>query len=472
MKEVIKETAVQLKQEVYKQYYLNINEITKNDSYLVRRKRDEGMRIFAHTGFPSHKNESWKHTRLDKVLNKDFHFTFNPPKNDIDVDQIFKCDIYDFNTDLYLIWNGWLATRNEGLKTLENGVRIGSIHAAIKELPELFEQHYGKYADILKNPLTALNQSMFTDGLFIYVPDNVEHPETIQLVHVMDTDKDLYTSARNMVILGKNSKLRMVQCDDSVEYKNSFINNVNEVFMDEGAKFEYYKMQNKDDQAIVMNQTYIHQEANSQLTANNITLNGGFTRNDVHVKLNGRGADTQLNGVYLMDGDQFVDNHLFVDHAVPDCTSNQLYKGIVDDDATAVFNGYVLVQKDAQRTNAFQNNNNIQLTDGAHIHTQPFLEIYADDVKCSHGATVGQLDEDAMFYMKQRGICDRNAKQLLMMSFIGDATSNIHIDQLKDRVDDLVRRRLAGELSACEQCSLTCTDPNKPISFEIDMTKV
>jgi Fe-S cluster assembly protein SufD len=195
-----------------------------------------------------------------------------------------------------------------------------------------------------------------------------------------------------------------------------------------------------------------------------------MVRNDTHVALDGRGANADVIGLYLMDRKQFVDNHVFISHNVPNCTSNQLFKGIVDEEAKSVYNGHTLVQKDAQQTLAFQNNNNIQLTNTSKVDSHPFLEIYADDVKCSHGSTVGQLDTDAMFYLMQRGICERNAKMLLMVAFVGEIVDKIKLTKLRDSIDELVRKRLKGELSSCEQCSIQCSNPDAPIEFEIDMS--
>jgi Fe-S cluster assembly protein SufD len=190
------------------------------------------------------------------------------------------------------------------------------------------------------------------------------------------------------------------------------------------------------------------------------------------VSLNGKGANADIKGLYLMDRKQFVDNHVYIIHAASNCTSSQLFKGIVDEEARAVYNGHTLVKQDAQQTVAYQNNNNIQLTNTSKIDTHPFLEIYADDVKCSHGATVGQLDKDAMFYLMQRGICERNAKMLLMVAFVGQIVDKIKLPNLRNSINELVHKRLKGELSSCEQCSIQCADPDKPIHFDIDLSLV
>ena len=231
-------------------------------------------------------------------------------------------------------------------------------------------------------------------------------------------------------------------------------------------------LQNLNDVTSLLNSTYIYQERNSRSKVNVMTLNGGKIRNELHVNLNGEGAEADLNGIYLMDKNQHVDNQVYVRHSVPNCYSSELFKGVLDNKATGVFKGYIYVARDAQQTNAFQRNNNILMTADAQIDTMPFLEIYADDVKCSHGATVGQLDEDALFYLMQRGISRDDARLLLMYAFASEVTSKIEIEPLRISLEDMIKKRLRGELSICEQCVLHCSVPEKILDFEIDMTKI
>jgi Fe-S cluster assembly protein SufD len=221
----------------------------------------------------------------------------------------------------------------------------------------------------------------------------------------------------------------------------------------------------------VINNAFFNQKIQSQLVSNAITLNGGFTKNIMNVLLEGTESRAELNGLYLADSNQHVDNQLFVDHAAPNCWSNQQYKGILDDEATAVFSGKIMVRRDAQKTLAYQNNKNILLTDEAKANAQPQLEIYADDVKCSHGATVGQLDPEAMFYLRSRGLCERTARQMLMLAFAGEIVDKISIDPLRERIDHLVEKRLKGELSICDQCVLHCNS-KEPTVFNIDVSKL
>jgi Fe-S cluster assembly protein SufD len=368
--------------------------------------------------------------------------------------------------------NGYFVDRGTKMPQSNQGVIVCSMAVAFTQYRSILEKHYGKYAQFEGNSLTALNTAFAQDGVFIYVPDNVVVDEIIQMVNLIHSPNSVFLQPRNLVIVGRNSNLRLVQCDDSVDDHVGFINSVTEVFLDENATLDHYKLQNKNDRSALINSIYFHLEAGASLSTNAISLNGGLIRNEANVRLNGRGSHADVLGVYLMDRNQHIDNQVFVDHAVPDCTSNELFKGILDDQASGVFNGHILVRQDAQRTNAFQNNKNILISDKAVIDTKPFLEIYADDVKCSHGATVGQLDGEAMFYLRSRGIGVDNARMLLMYAFAAEIVNKISIPQLQARIDDLVKKRLRGELSICEQCVLHCNSREQKVTFEIDMTKI
>jgi Fe-S cluster assembly protein SufD len=292
------------------------------------------------------------------------------------------------------------------------------------------------------------------------------------MVNIVDCDQNLMLHSRNLVIVGKNSHLRLVQCDDSIQHKLSFINSVSEVYLDRDATLDHYKLQNKDEHSTLVNSVYFYQEAGSSLSSNSISLNGGIIRNYSEVMMMGEGGTANIAGLYLMDRNQHIDNQVFVDHRVPRCQSSELFKGILDDHASGVFNGHVIVRKDAQQTNAYQTNKNILLTDKASIESKPFLEIYADDVKCSHGATVGQLDADAMFYIRSRGISESNARILLMYAFAAEVVNKIEIPELRQRIDDMVKKRLRGELSYCDQCVLNCSSQEKKVTFDIDTSKL
>ncbi len=470
-----KEIAPKLKLDLLNKIDARIKAESNDDNSWIMELRKIARDKFDELGFPTVKLEEWRKTNLSPYLDKDYDVhAIEKELTDSEVNTKLMCEANKYDTDLYTEYNGhWLkgAHGAHGVTAYENGVIVCPLSIAITSYPELVKPHFGNYADNSK-AMTALNTADFREGYFIYVPDNVEHNRSLQMVNLIDSKDSIFANMRNLVVIGKNSKLTLLHCDDSVSNNNSFINNLTEISLADGAKLDFYKLQNKDDESAVNTSTYVHQGANTNFASNTITLNGGLVKNDTKVVMSGRGSNADVIGLYLMDGHQFVDNHVHITHAVSNCTSTQLFKGIVDEYARSVFNGHTLVAKDAQQTLAFQNNNNIQLTKTSKIDTNPFLEIYADDVKCSHGATVGQLDMNALYYIKQRGICERNAKMLLMLAFVGQVIDKIELPNLRTSMSELVGKRLKGELKSCEQCSITCADPDMPINFEIDMSKV
>lgn len=461
----------------FKENLLNLYEenkefISQNDSSYTSSIRSKGFGFFKNLNLPDRKNELWKNTDLSEVLKQDFTKYLDRTDPGRDLDFMFTCDVHNFKTDQISFLNGWHVKTAYGLGPLPQGVIIGSLADAFRKYPELIEKHYGRYADSGKDLFLAMNTAFARDGLFIYIPDNVVLDKPVQMISIINHNENLLLQNRNLVILGKNSHMTLVMCDDSTNHQASFNNSVTEVFLDEGSQFEHYKLQNLNNSSTLLNSTWIQQQADSRLNTYAITLNGGLIRNYSNVKLNGKGADANVYGLYLVDKKQHVDNRVFVEHAVPDCTSNELFKGILDDESSAVFNGHVLVQRDAQRTNAYQQNRNILLTDKATVNSRPFLEIYADDVKCSHGATVGQLDAEALFYLKSRGICTASARLLLMYAFAAEVIGKMTLEPLMNRVDEMVKQRLRGELHICETCVLHCANQDKEINFDIDLSKI
>ena len=273
----------------------------------------------------------------------------------------------------------------------------------------------------------------------------------------------------NQLIIAANQTREIIEYDDDAHL--SAEPKVSEIILNENASLELYVLQNVDNEASIQREFKIRQLGDSRLKIVVITFNGGDIRNTYTVDLDGEGADTQIYGLYLIDKKQHVENYLKVNHNVPHCTSNEKFKGVLDDEATGVFNGHVYVAPNAQKTDAHQNNSNIILTPKAKINSQPFLEIYADDVKCSHGTSTGQLDQEAMFYMRQRGISKANARILLMYAFAAEVSNHIGNDMLHEHIDDMIKRRLRGELSSCETCVLRCSHP-KDYNFDIDYSKI
>jgi Fe-S cluster assembly protein SufD len=273
----------------------------------------------------------------------------------------------------------------------------------------------------------------------------------------------------NQLIIAANQSREIIEYDDDAHLTPE--PKVSEIVLNENSSLELYVLQNVNNEASIQREFKIRQLADSRLKIVVITFNGGDIHNTYTVNLDGEGADTQIYGLYLIDKKQHVENYLKVNHNVPHCTSNEKFKGVLDDEATGIFNGHVYVAKSAQKTDAQQNNSNIILTPRAKINSQPFLEIYADDVKCSHGTSTGQLDQEAMFYMRQRGISKANARILLMYAFAAEVSNHIGNEMLHEHIDDMIKRRLRGELSSCETCVLRCSHP-KDYNFDIDYSKI
>ncbi len=387
------------------------------------------------------------------------------------LEEIFQCHVWNLDTITLPMLNGWYMHDNQPLTHLDNGVIYGSLRAAAKQHPDIVQRCHNAFSKTEKDELTTLNESQYTDGIFLYVPDGVKVVSPFQIISIVNTQDNLLVQNRHVIFLGKGAEMSLIQCDDSVRYGNTFLNIVTEVFMSEQSQMHYYKTENKEPESQLFNHLFVHQQGHTHFHSNTVTFNAGYIRNNIVVNLCEPFADAQLYGLYLVDKSQRCDNFLKVHHIATDCTSKQLYKGIMDDEAVAGFHGHVVVHPNAQRTAAFQTNRNILLTDKAKVNTTPFLEIYADDVQCSHGATVGQLDDEALFYLRSRGISERNARKLLMFAFANDIVNYVEISALQERLGDMVQRRLNGELTICDQCMLSDAD-HRDFVFPIDPSKI
>ncbi len=438
---------------------------------LVNRIRQHALARFRKNGFPTTRQEQWRFTDLSPLLNTEFVFDFSNQSRNIDIDKIFTCDVYDLDTFSITLLNGWFVYKHAPLTRLANGTIIGSLAKAMEVYPTMVDQYIGKAAKTDQYEMAALNTAFLQDGLFIYVPDGVEVEKPVQLINIVNADHPVFLQPRHLVIAGKGAKLTLVHCDHSLTHNISFTNTVMELYAEQDAVVDHYKIQNKGRNSALVTNNFFHQKRNSRLSSNIITLNGGFTKNIVDVNISQPDCLSEHYGLYLVDSNQHVDNLVNIDHMAAQSRSDQLYKGILDDEATAVFSGKVLVRRHAQQTQAFQNNKNILLTDDAKANTQPHLEIYADDVKCSHGATVGQLDPEAMFYLRSRGLCERTARQMMMIAFASEVVRKISIEALQKRIHNMVEKRLKGELSICDQCVLHCNS-KEPTTFNIDLSKL
>lgn len=434
----------------------NREKIFSSSPDFVNEIRSEALEEFSRIKLPGKKSEAYKYMNIEKLLNKDVRHALEPKTVEFEIDDIFTCDIPELDTRAILVLNGFYLSQGEMLTRMDNGVIFGSMKAAMKEYPELIEKHYCRYASFENDALTALNTAFAQDGVFLYVPENTVVEQPIQIIHLLLSDEPLMVQHRNLFVLEKNAEAKILICDHTLSAEEFITNSATEVFTDQNAKIDITRVQNEHNRSVQLTNTFVHQERDSKAETNTITLHGGAIRNNLRVYLNDENCENHALGLFLADQDQHVDNFTWVNHTRPNCLSNQLYKGILDDKATGAFNGRIHVWQDAQKTLAYQKNNNILLTDTATMNSKPQLEIYADDVKCSHGATVGQLDEDALFYLRSRGIPEKESRLLMMYAFANDVLVNIKLPALRERITDLVDKRLRGELSRCNNCKLKC----------------
>ncbi len=452
-----KTSTLSVRDEFVNLYLNNLDLITEESSELMNHYREEAIQYFRLLGIPSVKNEKYKYSKIEPLFGYDYEKYFAPKKILFNIDDIFRCDIPELDTHLALVLNGfYLPNRANKITELPNGIIMGSLAEASRLYPNMFKGRYNTLAENTTDGLVAMNTAFAQDGVFIYVPRNVVEAKPIQIINLLMSDENQLVQYRNLIVVEDGAQAKVLVCDHTLSPKRFLSNVVTEIFVGRNASLEFVKMQNEHNDSAQITHTYVNQQRDSHLVTNTLTLHGGFIRNNLFVTLSGEGADAQLYGLYLTDRTQHTDNFTYIDHAVPNCTSNELYKGILDDQATGAFNGKILVRRDAQKTQAYQSNNSLLLTADARMNTKPQLEIYADDVKCSHGATVGQLNNEALFYMRARGIGEREAKLLLMFGFVHEVIKKISIDTLRERIDDMVNRRLHGELSRCHNCLMHC----------------
>ena len=437
-------------------YEDNIEKISGISSPYINSFRKKAFEKFCELGIPTKKNEAYKYTNLNIFFDHDFNSYFLPDESDFIKAEEFRCDVANLDAHGIVLLNGFYPTITDKLRQLPSGVWIGSLNEAAVIFPDQIKKHYGKYANSESDGLIHLNTAMASDGVFVYVPEGVIQTKPVQVVNLVQSEEDMFSQHRNLIIVEKNAEFSIIICDHTLSPKKFLTNAVTEVFVGENSHFDIIRVQNEHNAACKITHTFIHQEKKSVTSSNNITLHGGLIRNSTYHYLGGEGAESYSYGLFLSDKWQHVDNFVNVDHAFPHCTSNQLFKGVLDDMSTGAFNGRILVRPDAQGTLAYQRNNNILLTDDAKMDTKPQLEIFADDVKCSHGATVGLIDNDALFYLQSRGINKRDARLMLMFGFAHEVIQNIKIEALRERMDNLVMQRLKGELSRCASCMVKC----------------
>jgi len=426
--------------------------ICQHSAGVLNAQRAKAFACFEQAGFPDKKQEQYKYTDIAKLFEPDYGLNLNRLDIPVNPHEVFKCDVPNMSTALYFVVNDTFYKEQLPKTSLPEGVLLGSLKEIAESHPDLVQKYYAQLADSSKDPITAFNTMFAQDGFFLYVPDGVVVEKPLQLINILRSTVDFMVNRRVLIVLGKGAQLRLLVCDHTMDDVNFLSTQVCEVFAGEGSVFDLYEMEETNLSSTRISNLYVRQEADSDVLINGITLTNGCTRNRTEVVLAGKGAEISLNGMVIADKDQHVDNSTFIDHTASDCTSTELFKYVLDDESTGAFAGKVLVRPGAQKTSSQQTNRNLCATRKARMFTQPQLEIYADDVKCSHGATVGQLDENSLFYMRSRGIPEREARLLLMFAFVNEVIDNIRIDALRERLHLLVEKRFRGDLNRCKGC--------------------
>ena len=415
----------------------------------LNRLRARAFADFERLGFPTRRQEASKYTDVAKAFEPDYGMNLKQLRMSVNPHDVFRCDVPNMSTSLCLVVNdGFVPAR----KDLPAGIVMGSF----REHPDIVEKYLGTLADTSKDGLTAFNTAFAQDGVLLYVPKGVIVEKPLQLINILHSTVPLLVNRRVLIVLEDGAQARLLVCDHAMDEVNFLSTQVVEVFVGRNATFDLYELEETHSGTTRFSNLYVRQEAGSNVLLNGMTLTCGTTRNTTRVLLAGERASLDLCGMAIADEDQHVDTRTEVDHAVPSCSSRQLYKYVLDDRATGAFAGLVLVRPGAQHTDARQTNRNLCATRDAHMYTQPQLEIYADDVKCSHGATVGQLDDAALFYMQQRGIPLHEARLLLMFAFVNEVVDTIRLEALRDRLHHLVEKRFRGELGRCRDCKVQC----------------
>lgn len=416
--------------------------------------RDKAFEDFCRLGFPSRRVERYKYTDIGRLMEPDYGLNLNRLDIPVNPYDAFRCDVPNLSTSLYFVINDAFYTKAMPKTALPEGVIIDSLKAVAEQNPGLVSKYYARMAKTSDDGVTALNTMLAQDGLFVYVPRGVKADRAVQVINIIRSDVDLMLNRRVLIIVEDNAEIQLLFCDHAADDRNFLATQVVEAYVGDNAQLDMYCLEETHAKNVRISNLYIEQQRSSRVNHNMITLHNGITRNRTDLTLAGEGAECSLCGCVIADKEQHVDNNTLITHAVPHCQSHELYKYVLNDSSTGAFAGKIYVAKDAQKTSSQMTNQNLCATNEARMYTQPMLEIYADDVKCAHGSTVGQLNDAALFYMRQRGISLAEARLLLQSAFVNEVIDRIQLEPLRDRLHYLVEKRFRGELSKCEGCKL------------------
>ncbi|MBP5340032.1 MAG: Fe-S cluster assembly protein SufD [Prevotella sp.] len=417
--------------------------------------RDKAFDDFCRLGFPSKKVERYKYTDIQQLFAPDYGVNLGRLDIPVDPYQAFRCDVPNLSTQLFFVVNDAFYGQAQSKGHLPDGVVVDSLC----NHPDFVARHYAKLADTAGDSITALNTMLAQDGLLVYVPRGVKVDKAVQVINILkspfaDNDRSLMVNRRVLIVVEEGAEIKLLFCDHAADDRNFLATQVIEACVGANASLDLYCMEETHQRNVRVSNVYIDQQRDSRVCHNVITLHNGTTRNKLDLTLSGEGAECTCYGCVIADKQQHVDNNTLITHHAPHCTSNELYKYVLDGKATGAFAGRVLVEHGAQKTASQMTNQNLTASREARMYTQPMLEIYADDVKCAHGSTVGQLNDQALFYMQQRGISLNEARLLLQNAFINEVIDKMQLEPLRDRLHYLVEKRFRGELNKCEGCRL------------------
>lgn len=429
-----------LKEQIYTDFQVLTQNLNGNAIKPFNQIRKAAFESFEKLGFPTVKHEEWKYSNVKHLTNTSYNFH---SKSKLTAAEIDKMPIPNLEGNILYFINGVYNDSLSNIVSPETELQIFTFDEAQKSNNEQFNKFFNTNSDLNLNAFSALNTAFSQNGTFIHVPDNKVVAQPIILRFIADSrEENVASQPRVLIVVGKHSELQIAESYRSIGENAVFTNTYTEIFVEEEANVHFYKVQNETDSAHHIGTTAVLQKSKSVFTANTVTANGGFVRNNLNIKIDGEYAEANMFGLYIPNGSQHIDNHTVVDHIQPNSNSNEFYKGILNDKSTGVFNGKIFVRQDAQKTNAFQSCKNVLASTEATMNTKPQLEIWADDVKCSHGTTTGQLNDDALFYMQARGISKASAKSLLMLAFAQDVIDKMEIEPIKVYLQGLIENKI------------------------------
>ena len=434
---------LELKEKLLSSYIAFEERVDLTDSF--HKVRTDALKIFENKGFPSRKDESWKYTSLNSIVKEDYAL-FPKSEKTIELKKVKKYFLYDTDTYKVIFIDGVYSPFLSD--TTHDGLDICLMSSALSKpkFRKLIKNYFNK-SIIKEDSLSALNTSYASEGAFIYIPKKIIAEKPIELIHFASgNEKSLWLQPRNLIVVDKGAEVQILEKHQSLKEHPVVTNSVTEIFAQENSKVDYYKLQNDLISSSLIDNTFIVQQKNSLVSLHTFSLGGNLIRNNLNYFQKGENVTSVLKGITILSGKEHVDHSTLVHHQKPNCESHQDYKGVFSEKSEGVFNGKILVDKNAQKINAFQQNNNILLDNKSTVNTKPQLEIFADDVKCSHGCTVGQLDEEALFYLRSRGIPKKEAKGLLTYAFANNVLESVKLPSLKKRINNQIANKLGVNL--------------------------